>query len=149
MTEWVENVSIARRLAITFIITLILSIAAIGVGIYRLNKVDESTKTMISGSLTTERLISDWYRNVHTGIRRATAIAKSNDPSLPVYFAEEAAASSKQSGELLKAVEPRLETDEERALFAEIGELRKVYLSSRDQIAALKNKVITTKPIKF
>ena len=66
MTEWVENVSIARRLAITFIITLILSITAIGVGIYRLNKVDESTKTMISGSLTTERLISDWYRNVHT-----------------------------------------------------------------------------------
>ncbi|TDK68557.1 methyl-accepting chemotaxis protein [Sapientia aquatica] len=140
MTEWVENVSIARRLAITFIITLILSITAIGVGIYRLNKVDESTKTMISGSLTTERLISDWYRNVHTGIRRATAIAKSNDPSLPVYFAEEAAASSKQSGELQKAVEPRLETDEERALFAEIGELRKVYLSSRDQIAALKKQ---------
>jgi len=138
MSEWIRNTSIAKRLAFTFIVILSLSATAIGVGIARLNTVAESTRTMVSGALVTERLISDWYRNVHTGIRRSIAIAKSSDASLGIYFAEEAASSSKASGELQKAVEAKLETQEEKDLFAEIGATRKIYLSSRDKIVALK-----------
>lgn len=140
MSEWINNMPIARRLALTFAITLLLSISAILVGVYRLNTVAESTRTMTAGAVATERMISDWYRNVHTGIRRATAIAKSSDPSLGAYFAEESAASSKASGEFQNAVEAKMATPEEKALFAEIGAKRKIYLSSRDQIVALKKQ---------
>ncbi|MFX7090755.1 hypothetical protein ABTH94_21885, partial [Acinetobacter baumannii] len=81
-----------------------------------------------------ERLMGDWYTNLTAGIRRTLAIAKSSDPSLAAYFAEEAAASTKSSSEYQKQVEGLLVTPEEKALFQKIGEQRKVYLSSRDQI---------------
>ncbi|MGC8165363.1 MCP four helix bundle domain-containing protein, partial [Salmonella enterica] len=61
-----------------------------------------------------------------------------SDPSLAAYFAEEAAASTKSSSEYQKQVEGLLVTPEEKALFQKIGEQRKVYLSSRDQIVKLK-----------
>ncbi|MGC5220759.1 MCP four helix bundle domain-containing protein, partial [Escherichia coli] len=45
---------------------------------------------------------------------------------------------TKSSSEYQKQVEGLLVTPEEKALFQKIGEQRKVYLSSRDQIVKLK-----------
>jgi methyl-accepting chemotaxis protein len=55
-----------------------------------LHGVAQSTRAMMELPLAKERLISDWYRMVFAGIRRTTAVAKSADPALATFFAEDA-----------------------------------------------------------
>ena len=131
---FIGNMNIGKRLTLGFALILAFSIVITGIGIWRLDNVSTATRDMMNEPLLKERLIGDWYTNLATGIRRTIAIAKSADPALGPYFKEEAAASSKGSGEYQKKVEALLSTDEEKQLFNKIGELRKTYLSSRDAI---------------
>lgn len=84
--------------------------------------------------------MSDWSRNLRTGITRTAAVARSSDPSLADFFAEDSKASSKSSAELQKGVEALMLLDSEKKVFQEIGELRSVYLKNRDTIFALKKE---------
>ena len=135
-----KNLSIAKRLGLGFALILALSLFTIFVSIARLSSVASSTATMVNDPVKTERLVSDWYRNVHTGVRRTGAIARSADPALAEFFAEDQAASSKSSGELQKALEDLMKTDVEKTLFKEIGDQRKIYIAARDEIVALKKE---------
>ncbi|MBN9355686.1 methyl-accepting chemotaxis protein [Herbaspirillum huttiense] len=132
------NMNIGKRLTLGFAVILAFSAIVAGISLWRLEQVSTATREMMNDPLKTERLMGDWYTNLTAGIRRTLAIAKSSDPSLAAYFAEEAAASTKSSSEYQKQVEGLLVTPEEKALFQKIGEQRKVYLSSRDQIVKLK-----------
>ncbi|WP_343586110.1 methyl-accepting chemotaxis protein [Herbaspirillum sp.] len=128
------NMKIGKRLMAGFALILAFSVIIAGIGVWRLQNVSAATREMMDVPLLKERLIADWYANLVSGIRRTTAIAKSNDPALGPYFAEEAAASSKSSGEYQKKVEGLISSPQEKELFQKIGEYRKTYLSSRDQI---------------
>ncbi|APW36592.1 hypothetical protein RD110_04705 [Rhodoferax koreense] len=136
MPSFLSNLSVAKRLGLGFALLLALSMAVILVGISRLNDVAARAQEMVASPIKTERLVSDWYRNIYTGVRRTGAIAKSNDPSLVQFFAEDQAASTKASSEYQKAVEPMMETEKEKALFAQIGEERKNYILVRDAVVA-------------
>jgi len=134
------NISIGKRLALGFTIILAFAMLITGISVWRLQGVATATRDMMQVPLAKERMISDWYGKVDSGIRRTTAIARSSDASLGAFFAEESKASSAISSELQKKVEGLIADDdaEEKALFKRIGEQRKVYLSSRDQVAKLK-----------
>jgi methyl-accepting chemotaxis protein len=132
------NISIGKRLALGFTIILAFAMLITGISVWRLQGVATATRDMMQVPLAKERLISDWYGKVDSGIRRTTAIARSSDPSLGAFFADEAKASSAVSSELQKKIEELVADGEEKALFVRIGEQRKVYLSSRDQIVKLK-----------
>ncbi|QGZ42334.1 methyl-accepting chemotaxis protein [Pseudoduganella flava] len=133
-----RNLAIGKRLALGFAVTISLAIAIAAIALWRLNDVANATRAMLDSPLAKERLISDWSGKIDSGVRRTTAIAKSSDLSLGAYFADESKKSSALSTELQKKIEELIVTDEEKALFAKISEQRKVYLSSRDQIAKLK-----------
>ena len=133
-----NNISIGKRLSAAFGLMLLLTCLVMGVCLSRLQSTSEATRAMMSEPLTKERMIDDWYRNIQTGVRRTTAIVKSNDPSLASYFEEESKASSKASSEYQKNISSLLHDQVELALFKRIGESRKTYLSSRDAIAKLK-----------
>jgi methyl-accepting chemotaxis protein len=132
-----SSISIGKRLALGFAVILALSVAITGVAIWRLQEVANATRAMMEVPLAKERLISDWSSRIDSAIRRTTVIARSSDPALGGYFADEAKKSSAMSGELQKKVEALID-DDEKALFARIGEQRKIYLSSRDQVAKFK-----------
>jgi methyl-accepting chemotaxis protein len=133
----VSDLSIGRRLSLGFAVILAVLILNTGLGIYRLQGVAESTRTMMAQPLAKERLISDWYRMVYAGIRRTTAVAKSADPSLATFFAEEAKTATAFSQGLIKKIE-ELSTDQDKALMAELVETRKVYVGSRDGLMKAK-----------
>ncbi|MFN4118016.1 methyl-accepting chemotaxis protein [Acidovorax sp.] len=135
-----SNLSVAKRLALGFALVLLLSMAVIGLSISRLNALADATEEMVQNPIKTERLVSDWARNLRSGITRTAAVARSSDASLADFFAEDSKASSKSSGELQKAVETLMQLDSEKKLFQEIGELRTVYLKNRDTIFALKKE---------
>lgn len=132
--------SIGRRLAVGFGLLLALSLVTTLTGIWQLHTSSSATQSIIEKPLAKERLISDWYLLIHTAVRRTTAIAKSTDPQLATFFADEQKASAASATALQKQVESLMETHAERALFAEISEVRKVYSTARDKVISLKKE---------
>jgi methyl-accepting chemotaxis protein len=129
---FISNIKIGKRLGIGFALILAMTVLIALAGIWRLNEVADSTRNMMAAPLTKERLITDWYSLNFASIRRTAAIVKSTDPALGPYFKEDSAASVKKAAELLKQIEPLIEGDAEKALFAKILEQRKLYSASRD-----------------
>ena len=140
MPSFIHNMNIGRRLLLGFAVVLLCSLLAIGIGIARLSAVAESTRNLLDEPLASERYISDWYRNVYAGIRRSLAIAKSSDNSLADFFAAEVVESTNGSSALQKLIEPAINTPEEKQIWAELMDLRKQYLASRDEVFALKKQ---------
>ncbi|MEO5794371.1 MAG: methyl-accepting chemotaxis protein [Rhodoferax sp.] len=140
MSTFQSNLSITKRLSVGFALILLLCFISILVGIVKLNASAQATQYIVSDPIQTERLVSDWYRDIHTSVRRTTAIAKSSDPSLASYFAQDAATSSERSSKAQKTLEPLMKTDAEKALFTAIGNTRKSYVEARDAVSALKKE---------
>ena len=135
-----KNLKIGTRLAAGFGLVLSMMTLMTVIGITHMQDVAEATRDMMRQPLAKERMISDWYRLIHTSVRRTSAISKSADPSLGPYFAEETAASVAEINGLQKKVEPLLETAREKQLFEQMTANRKRYLASRDAIIALKKE---------
>jgi methyl-accepting chemotaxis protein len=133
-----KNFSIGQRLGVGFATVLALATVITGISLWRLHETAVDTQQMMSTPLAKERLVSDWYATVYAGSRRTTAIAKSSDPSLATYFADDAKAATASSSKNQKAVEELLETDKEKALFGDIAKVRERYKTLRDRIAQLK-----------
>ncbi|BDT67816.1 methyl-accepting chemotaxis protein I [Comamonadaceae bacterium OS-1] len=140
MPTFISNLSVSKRLGLGFAMVLALSVAIIVVAIGRLNAVADAAQYMVASPIKTERIVGDWYRNIHTGVRRTGAIAKSNDPALAGFFAEDQAASTKSSSENQKLVEALMRTEQEKTLFNQISEQRKAYILVRDKILELKKE---------
>jgi methyl-accepting chemotaxis protein len=140
MPSFISSLSVSRRLGLGFALVLLMLIITIVVGVSRLGVVAEATRNMMAVPIKTERLIGDWYRNIHTGIRRTAAIVKSSDPSLGAFFAEDQSLSTKTSSEYHKAIDETLTKERDKKLFREITEQRQAYLATRDAIIAVKKE---------
>lgn len=130
--------SIGQRLAVVLGVVLLIAFLGSGIGYWALHRVAVETKDMFAQSLASERLATDWYRNITNGVNRTSAIAVSTDPQLAQFFAASAAESTKQSGELQKQLEVLLDAPDERVLFDKLSQARKTYLSSRDAVTQAK-----------
>jgi methyl-accepting chemotaxis protein len=129
---FISNIKIGKRLGIGFALILAMTVLIALAGVWRLNEVADSTRAMMAAPLTKERAITDWYSLNFASIRRTAAIVKSTDPALGPYFKEDSAASVKKAAELLKEIEPLIDGEAEKALFAKILDQRKLYSASRD-----------------
>ncbi|MES2260790.1 MAG: methyl-accepting chemotaxis protein [Pseudomonadota bacterium] len=129
--------NIGKRLALGFTIMLAGLVLNTGLGIYRLQGSADATRAMMDVPLAKERLISEWYRIVYAGIRRTTAIAKSSDPTLAAYFADDIANSTKTAQGLIKQIEA-LASDDEKNLMKGLVGVRKAYVDARDGIGKAK-----------
>ncbi|KWR74954.1 methyl-accepting chemotaxis protein [Cupriavidus sp. IDO] len=135
-----KNLGIGVRLGIGFGVVLLLSALMTGFGILRLQQVAERTHAMMQQPLAKERLVSDWYRLMHTSVRRTTAVARSADPSLGTFFAPETKASLEGIAALRDKLQPMLTSEAEKAAFAKILSVREPYNNSRDKITKLKQE---------
>ena len=135
-----SRLSIGRQLALGFTVVLVLLVAIAGVGLGRMHASETETRAMLAAPLNKERLVSDWFAIVNAGTRRTVAVARSADPSLANFFADDAKSSSARSTELQKSIEALLSSPAEKALFAAIGEHRKNFIRARDAIMQLKRE---------
>ncbi|MDD0811259.1 methyl-accepting chemotaxis protein [Curvibacter sp. RS43] len=133
-----QKLSIGTRLALGFGLLLSLTLLNTGLGNWQLQTATEATQAIIDQPLSKERLISDWYRLIHSAVRRTTAIAKSSDPSLATFFATEQKESAAATTAIQKQVEGLMISHAEKQLFAEISDLRKTYVAARDEVIRLK-----------
>lgn len=132
------RLSIGQRLAAGFALVLALAACVIGLSGWRLASTAAATRQMMDEPLAKERLISDWNRNINSGVRRTIAIAKSSDTSLVPLFAEEQAQSTKTSAEMQEKLKGMIRTPEEQAMFDAVSKARLTYIGSRDEIVKLK-----------
>ena len=132
--------SIGRRLALVQAGVLVIALIGSALGYWGLSRVAARTAAMYDDAIVTERVASDWFRNVFNGVTRTTAIAVSADPALATFFAPAAAESTKISTELQEKLDKLLTTPEERAQFDRIAALRKNYLTLRDSITEAKKQ---------
>ena len=135
-----SNLKIGHRLAIGFAVILAFTILIAAVSIWRLKAISDATSEMMEHPHAKERMVSDWYRYIAVAVRRTTAIAKSTDPSLGAFFAEDAAATGKGASDMQKAVEPLLSGEREKAIYHAIGEKRKAYAAARDAVVKAKSE---------
>jgi methyl-accepting chemotaxis protein len=133
-----KNLNIGARLALGFGLVLAFTLLMMGVGLLQMQSVANTTDAMMKNPLAKERLVSDWYRLIHTSVRRTSAISKSTDTSLGAFFAEDTANSTKEINALQKQVEGLVDTQQERDALGAIAAARKPYLAARDGITALK-----------
>jgi methyl-accepting chemotaxis protein len=136
--NYFANMKIGRRLALGFAFILIAASVVVALSIWRLHGIAMATESMMEKPLLKERLVSDWYRTIHTSVRRTTAIAKSSDPSLAAFFADDAATATRQSTEQQKAIEALLSSDSEKEVFTKLSAVRKDYIKYRDAISKAK-----------
>ena len=135
-----NNFSIGTRLSVSFFLSLLLTIFITIISIWQLDQASTAAQNLITTPLAKERLISDWFLYIHTAVRRTTAIAKSSDPELAIFFADEQKLSASTTSEIQKKVETLMVSPEEIALFKEIGVVRKAYTTARDEVIKLKKE---------
>jgi methyl-accepting chemotaxis protein len=133
-----KNFRIGTRLGLGFGLVLALAMLVTGIAVWRLAAVAEASRIMMQQPLAKERMVADWYTLIHTSVRRTTAIAKSSDPSLGPFFADELVESTKSIAALQKNVEQLATTDEEKSMLAALVLVRKKYIASRDLIVGHK-----------
>jgi methyl-accepting chemotaxis protein len=133
-----KNWKIGTRFAAGFGVVLFLMIAVTSIGIWRLQTVAEATRSMMEMPLVKERLISDLYSTISASITRTTAIAKSSDLSLGVYFEPAGNQAAKNVAALQEKIKNLLATPEEKKLFSEIGQNQKIYEDAGSNIVALR-----------
>jgi methyl-accepting chemotaxis protein len=138
--KFLYNLNIGHRLALGFAVVLGLSILTTVIGILKLNDVAGAAEAMLDQPIRKERLASDWSRNINIAVVRTSATIKSADPALTDFFAANAAATSKNTSDILNKLEPLMASDDEKQVFAQATEVRKLYLSSRDAAIRLKKE---------
>jgi len=135
---FLSNISISKRLAIVLGVILALFLASSVIAVLKLRQLGVEINTMVSVNVRTERAGADWLRHTTAGVQRAAAIAKSSDASLIPYFAPATAESIRQTNDLQKVIEAQMNTPEKRQLFDKVSELRKSYLTAREEVSKLK-----------
>ena len=131
------NLSIGGRLRLGFGIVIALSCLMVAISIWNMETMSAASTAMMQKPLMKERLSSDWYRSIDSGIMRTTAVAKSSDTTLAAFLATDG---PKRSGELQERIRDLLETSEERELYEKIGIQRTRYLEARDRVNKLKSE---------
>ena len=134
------NASARVQLRLAFTIVIAISFLSTGMAIWRLQALSSDTQALTQQPLVKERLVSKWLLNISVAAKHTAAVARSSDPELAGFFAGEAKDSSARSSQLEKEVGELVDAPEERALFEEIGVLRKQYSSDRDRVIALKTE---------
>jgi methyl-accepting chemotaxis protein len=129
-----QNLRIGIRLGLGFAIVLMLATISSGIGLWRLNQAAADTRAMMQEPLQKERKTEEWCRLFSVGIKIHEAIFRSKDPSLQGYYSEDLRVTVARINELQLYMGAHLYTSEERALFEQMGTLRKEFVAVRDAV---------------
>jgi len=129
-----KNLRIGSRLGIGFAAILVLSLAGTASALYTSRNSAAATQQLMQQPLTKERLVADWYVMTYSAIARTSMIARSSDDTLSTVFAKPIADSVTSVAAIVKDVESRLSSDEEKDTLKEIVALRKKYQDAKVQV---------------
>ena len=129
---------IGRKLAAAMGSILLLFVASSSLAIYQSMAQDRVLVQMMRKILPAERALASWRTNVHAGVQRATAIARSPDADLAQYFAQITQVATAQSQQQMELIQTLLTAPEDVALLRQADAYRDAYLKHRQEITRLK-----------
>ena len=125
---------IGTRLALMFSLVLALALVATAAALFTARSNAQATEQMMARPLAKERLVSDWYVFTYSAIVRTSMIARSSDGALATVFAKDIADSVASGSELIKKIEPLLESADEKAKFETVKALRAKYQAAKVEV---------------
>ena len=134
-----NNLRIGKRLGLGFGALLVLMLVIVTISYHRL----EGAKATVHSMLTYQEradIANAWMGKTQLNVTRAVAMAKAaGQPELEAYFAPLVKQTSAEISELQKKLQDSITSDTGKELFADIGNKRKAYIDSREEVfAALK-----------
>ena len=133
-----KSQSIGQRMGLVLGPVLLIALVGSGMGWRALLHVGERTQEVVSDSVATERLVSEWQRHTGINVARATAIVASTDAALAAELAPAMAETSQAINTVQKQVEALASTAEEKRLLERLGGSRSSYLKVREKVLGLR-----------
>jgi len=87
---------LGRRLVLIFLAVLSLSLVGSGIGVWSLDRINQSTEAMVQRSVANERLVADAYRLQAINAERYKAVALSSEPQVGEILGADIAATQAQ-----------------------------------------------------
>ncbi|WP_345539370.1 methyl-accepting chemotaxis protein, partial [Variovorax defluvii] len=134
----IKNWKIGTRLGFGFASLLLLLAPISGTGMLRLERVGDATDEMMHGALVKERLASEWAKLLGTAIVQTFAMVKAGDPAAEAYFAKSRLETSQRINPVQKKLEELLGSAEEKKLYGQVADARKIVLDTLAEIVKLK-----------
>ena len=135
--------TLGKRLLTTFAVVLTLSLLGSLIGIWSLRQIQQSTETMVSQGVATERLVADAYRYQAINSERYKAIALSSEPEVGDILGADIAATQKLYDARIAELGQRLLVAEDRALLDSIDAAGKDFLKARTELVAARDSGVT------
>jgi len=133
-----SNMKIGARLGLGFGLLLLLVVAIGVIGMLRLENIHQANRHLVDESVAKQKTAQAWLMGASLNGAFALALVKAADDAGENLFQQKMNAKVKENDALKQSLEARITTDTEKALFAEVARLRKVYQAIRGDIIALK-----------
>ncbi|MDB5764564.1 MAG: tar9 [Herminiimonas sp.] len=135
----IGNLKIGVRLAIGFGLMLVLIGLMTVIGIFRLERINESTEQLVGKSLRKERLAQEWLLITSTNGMRALVVAKS-DNAIAKSFQNAISAQGARIGDIQKELDAGIEFSDEKQLFANVASKRPEFTLKRNNAMKIKGE---------
>jgi methyl-accepting chemotaxis protein len=132
-----NNLKISTRLYLGFAVIIAVFLLLATVTTWRLEKVSEVTARMALESELLE-LAEKWQGDVRQNSARSLAVTLSEGNAMLDFFKETMAATTRGTTETQKAFLEKVKDEASRKRAEDVGEVRKEWLATRDQVNALK-----------
>ncbi|MBB2776756.1 UNVERIFIED_ORG: methyl-accepting chemotaxis protein [Comamonas terrigena] len=132
-----KNTKISHKLNIGFALIILIFFVTAGITTWRMEKVMEATARM-ERSAELLKIASAWQGDVRQNSARSLAVAYAEGNAMLDFFKESMAATSRSTDEKQKAFLEKALDAESQKRAQNVGELRKVWLSTRNDINQMK-----------
>jgi methyl-accepting chemotaxis protein len=141
--------SIGKRLALGFGGIIVLLVALAGLTRVKLLQVRDAVTVQSRARAEEATLANEWLRAIQINSQRASAIGSSSDGAVKQFFEADIKKVSARSSELQKHFNETESTAEGKAILKSLGDLRKQYLSSRDQMMKARDAGSNDQALRF
>ncbi|ANY62464.1 hypothetical protein MA05_10665 [Comamonas aquatica] len=132
-----KNTKISHKLNIGFALIILIFFVTAGITTWRMEKVAQATARM-ERSAELLKIASAWQGDVRQNSARSLAVAYADGNAMLDFFKESMAATSRSTDEKQKAFLEKALDPESQKRAQNVGEVRKVWLSTRNEINQMK-----------
>jgi len=136
----IANLNIGVRLGLGFGMMLLLVIAMGVNGVYRLENIHQTNQHLMDDSIAKHTQTLAWLNGASVNATLALGLVKAADSAGEDFFQQRMRAGVQQNDAYQDALEARIESEQERRLFAEVDRLRKRYQEIRTKVIGAKKK---------
>jgi methyl-accepting chemotaxis protein len=136
---------LGRRLVLILLTVLSLSLVGSGIGVWSLERINQSTEVMVQRSVANERLVADAYRLQSINAERYKAVALSSEPQVGEILGADIAATQAQYDGFVALLNQQLQADDAARQLERVGIVGKDFQAARTELIAARDSGLTSR----